>query len=240
MRKLNVKLNPLVVDGAKKAEHSYFFSMFLILYIGIYLRHYLNVVHPELALFGDFTVHLLLPMFLVLILFLFRRSAILEMATELKWSWIGIFFSSLLGIASAYILFGSIAWLEYFINFSFNRPHDWPLIVIKQFGAEGALYLAITAGLFEEWLFKSVLIRSFRKNPSQFVFVTTSTILFGAVHYWQGPIATIIITFFYGVPSAIYYYQEKNILNLITMHVVADLLIFGWVWRALMDNGVIH
>lgn len=208
-----------------------FLFVFLILYSSLYLKTYVAVTSSSLAaLVADVSTYLVLPGIVIVILFLFRRYALLEMVLEVKWSREGILFSALLGVAFAYIYQASVTSLARISGSQFQRQVDLPLIVVDQLGLIGVFYLAISAALFEEWLYKFVLIRTFRREPSLFAFVTASAVLFGIPHLWQGPIATVLVTVLYGVPSAIYYYHARNILNVVVVHIVASLLLFGWMW----------
>lgn len=226
-------------NSKERPGYAVFVGIFLLLYTGIYLPHFLIANQLEFGLIADFAVHALVPIFIIQALYVFDGSAVHDMAAELKWSWVGMLLSILLGIASAYILVIGIAETEQIFGFYNKDQINVPQIVIIKFNALGAFYLALTAGLFEEWLFKPMLIRCFRSTPNPFIFVTTSAVLFGATHYWQGLGAVLVVTLVYGLPTAIYYVKKRSILNLVILHVVADILVFGWAWRTLIDNGQI-
>lgn len=79
--------------------------------------------------------------------------------------------------------------------------------------------LALLAALVEEPTYKALLIRCFAKQPSKIAFVCISSGLFGAMHIEYGLIWTILMTLVYGVPSAIYYYETRNLGVLLVMHI---------------------
>jgi len=216
-----------------------FALFFLIWYSGHFFRNYLLHLSDILGLFADLVICLILPLVFMRMLYLDHRSLFLKISSDVRWSGIGIFVSFLLGITSAYILYMTGYWSANYFHYDFHIQDNLILLAIKQYGVFGVFYLAFTAGIFEELLFKSVLIRCFNKEPSKFIFVASSVVLFGALHYWHGPLAALIIAMLYGLPTSIYYYYKRNILNLIVVHSVGDLLTFIWVW-GWMDKGLVH
>lgn len=215
------------------SKHKVYMFMFMFLYTGIFVRHALFSLNLEVMLLSDVIVYVLLPLLIAGAFYTSARDGFIEIVAELKFTWKGILLFTLLGIAYANLSIFCIQWSEYLLNHYVVRYTDISQIIIVKFGFYGVLYLSITAAIFEECLFKSVIIRCFRGTPKEFVFVTISSLLFVMSHYWQGLLSMFFLAMLFAFPTAVYYYRTRNILNLTAFHFIADLLIFGGGWARL-------
>lgn len=214
-------------------KHKTFMLIFIFLYTGIFVRHALFPLNLELMLLLDMAVYVLFPLLITGACYAAVRESFIEIIAELKSTWKGVLLFALLGIVYANLSIFFVRWSEYLLNYYVVRHTDISQLIIVKFSFYGVLYLSITAAVFEEWLFKSVLIRCFRRTPKELMFVTISSFLFVMSHSWQGPISMFFLALLFALPTAVYYYRTKNILNLVVFHFVADLLIFGGGWARL-------
>ena len=222
-----------VTDPINLGEHKVFLLIFSFLYTGIFVRHALFSLNLEVMLSLDMAVYVIFPLLIAGTCYATARDRFIETIAEFKSTWKGVLLFALLGIVYANLSIFCVSWAEYFINYYVVRYTDISQLIIAKFSLYGVLYLSISAAIFEEWLYKSVLIRCFRGYPKEFVFVTTSSLLFVISHYWQGSISMFFMALLFALPTAVYYYRTRNILNLFVFHFVADFLIFGAGWAKL-------
>lgn len=85
------------------------------------------------------------------------------------------------------------------------------------------IYLALTAGIVEEYFFRGIsknVIEDYW-TKSKVVYVFTSSLLFASVH-WAGGLANTVNTFFIGILCAIVYLRIKTLVPLIIAHAFFD------------------
>lgn len=137
----------------------------------------------------------------------------------------GIFCAAILFITSQVFwhLGGLFFGFDDFI-FSFNLivPEGrWRIPVV--------LYMAFTAGFFEEVVFRGLFWTAISDCKFQkfkkFVYVILSSVVFAAVHWEQG-MAGILSVFAFGLVAAIFYLQLKNLWPMITAHTLVDIYYF--------------
>jgi membrane protease YdiL (CAAX protease family) len=89
------------------------------------------------------------------------------------------------------------------------------------------IYLGLSAGLVEEFLFRGLLYRAFSGfRHSLALFLVISPILFSLVH-WENGLANLASTYVVGVFMAIAYLGLRNLWPLVIGHIFTDLLWFG-------------
>jgi membrane protease YdiL (CAAX protease family) len=80
------------------------------------------------------------------------------------------------------------------------------------------IYLGLSAGLVEEFLFRDLLYRTFSGfRHSLALFLVISSILFSLVH-WENGLANLAATYIFGVFMAIDYLGLHNLWSLVIGH----------------------
>lgn len=220
---------PLI--SIERGAANYWLRIFLLLYIYPVINGLVSLGN-ETRLAADFLAYCFLPLLILVILKSSKKSAFDELVGELRTSVRGVLISVVIGYALAYTLysFADIAY-RYFSN-AFPRSEYWLQLFRSEHGLFYVTYLATTAGFVEEFLYKAMLYRAVvgSRFESPTYFAILSAMLFGISHQEQGIAVVLVYTFWYGLPSALYYLRTRNIANLIVIHVVADVFIFGWAW----------
>ena len=125
-------------------------------------------------------------------------------------------------------------WLDQGFRYPSQIPADGTWRVI------GAIYLAATAGVVEEIVFRA-LPRLLADNSwiSSFFYVLSSSVLFACVHWENGQIA-LVETFFWGMSMAGLFLATRSLWPGIIIHFLTDFVIFyydfsllGWLMKAL-------
>lgn len=92
-----------------------------------------------------------------------------------------------------------------------------------------SILLALSAAVLEEATYKSLLLQSIGWL-TRGRFISISALLFAIVHIEYGLAWSALMGLFYGVPSAAYYYETRNLGPLLVIHfvmgIVADSYIF--------------
>ena len=89
------------------------------------------------------------------------------------------------------------------------------------------IYLGLSAGLVEEFLFRGLLYRAFSEfQHSLLLFLVVSPLLFALVH-WEDGLANLASTYIVGVFMAIAYLGLRNLWPLVIGHIFTDLVWFG-------------
>jgi len=101
---------------------------------------------------------------------------------------------------------------------------------LQAWGLMGVFYLAFSAGVIEELLYKALLNYAIPWRVGNITFSIISGAVFGAAHLEQGIAAVLTLILFFGIPSAYFYRVSNNLLGLIIMHFAIDFLLFGRVW----------
>ena len=122
---------------------------------------------------------------------------------------------------------GSFAWKL------FGQPE--PDFFYKDMAPSGAfrlpvvLYLAITAGLFEEIFFRALPLLYLQelglKSNSLMKYVIGTSVLFGAIH-WENGASEVMATFAYGLLASVLYLRLRDLWPLVVAHVSIDILEF--------------
>jgi len=91
------------------------------------------------------------------------------------------------------------------------------------------LYLALTAGFVEEVTYRGLVWTAIsRMNLGIFrkgIYLTSSSLLFAAVHWEQG-LASVVGALGFGFVAAVFYLQLRNLWPMITAHSLADIYFF--------------
>jgi len=89
------------------------------------------------------------------------------------------------------------------------------------------IYLGLSAGLVEEFLFRGLLYRAFSGfRHSLALFLVILPILFSLVH-WENGLAKLASTYIVGIFMAIAYLGLRNLWPLVAGHIFTDLVWFG-------------
>lgn len=210
---------------------NYWLCIFLLLYIYPLINGLLSFGNKT-GLAVDFLAYCFLPLLILIILKITKKGAFDELVRELRTSVRGALASVVIGYALAYTLyiFTDIGYRN--SSSVIPKSENWLQFFLREHGLLFIIYLAITAGFVEEFLHKVILFRAVigSRFESPAYFAVLSAMLFGVSHQEQGIAAVLIYTFCYGLPSALYYLRTRNIANLIMVHMVADLFLFGWAW----------
>jgi membrane protease YdiL (CAAX protease family) len=138
-------------------------------------------------------------------------------------------------------IFGFVAWLiareiVYGLGLSwtplipFNREDYGRLLPVTSEPVArliAVLYLAVSAGVVEELTFRAMLLRLLPpawRSPVRYILI--SAVLFGAIHWWQGPASAVVATLF-GVSHAWLYWHTRNVWVPAVSHAAVDLRLFS-------------
>lgn len=83
------------------------------------------------------------------------------------------------------------------------------------------VYLVLIAPVFEEIVFRGLILRGLSETYSPIVAILISSVLFTILH------VSLIGTFLFGLFIGWVYYQTKNLLYCILMHMAVNLIAFG-------------
>jgi membrane protease YdiL (CAAX protease family) len=93
------------------------------------------------------------------------------------------------------------------------------------FRAVAVLYLAVTAGLVEEVFFRGLpllhLKMRFPAGIPKGLYVASTAIAFGAIH-WQNGIHEVVATTVYGLVAAVFYLNLRDLWPLVGAHALID------------------
>lgn len=110
-----------------------------------------------------------------------------------------------------------------FVSFSYRQ-------VVLASGARrilALLYLAVTAGLVEEFFYRGLMYRILCWDKGRFMrYVLCSSLIFSSVH-WELGIRGLLYSFLLGLVYASIYYKTKNLWPLVVGHMLTDLIAFG-------------
>lgn len=140
-------------------------------------------------------------------------------------------FTNFFASASCGVLYG---YLFLYLNSLFSAPladnEEFLPYVLIHGGLAGVFYLALSAGVVEEVLYKTLLGQVVAGRMSDISFAVVSGILFGAAHLEHGIVSALAVAILYGIPTAYYYRRTNNLLGLIVLHFIDDNLFFGSIW----------
>lgn len=177
----------------------------------------------------DATTHFLWPLLIAIYIFETAPGSLKEFCSEFRISISGFILFAFLGFAFAcfYAYINKFNYSGINQNITFLKSTNY--LVIRQMGFWGVLYLASTAAIYEEWLYKWVLIRCFEDKTKLYKPVFIASPLFAITHASQG-FTAVIVTAMYSMITLLYYYKKRNLFNLVIMHFVEDLFLFSFMW----------
>ena len=220
----------LVISDKKKA----LLVLFIIVYLPGFLNGFFNgyLVYKSIALFWAADVMFsVLQIFCLWVLFVKYRIAPSDYGLSkpiynfkpLHFMVITILISVILVFISIYLTMAIDRWVPKTIAF-----FQWHDIVPRGIWHYPTLvYLCLTAAVFEEVIFKGMLLELFRKDEftkkTGIAFVATSSFLF-LISHWENGLSAIVYSFVFGVITAsVYLKLRKNLWPLIIGHLIVDL-----------------
>ena len=88
------------------------------------------------------------------------------------------------------------------------------------------IYFVITAGVFEEIIYRALVTSQLEKmTESKTLVVIFSCIIFAAIHWSEG-IAKVIFSFFIALPLTLWYMRTRRVWGMISCHIIYDFLQF--------------
>ncbi len=228
--------NDLEVDHARKSSVSRGFSSVLskkhiaaLLFVFIYAYPALNAFLPTkgvLGLYIDIVSFCVIPAAGLYTLYrvdLVFRLVLIDGLKQCSWK-----------NSAALLLCGILfAYVDMYAQKYFNgnvAANDVVTYALQTGGLLGVFYLALSAGVFEELLYKALLNYAVPGRIGNASFAILSGVIFGAAHIEQGISMTLLTILCFGIPTAYYYRVSNNLLGLMIMHFVVDFLLFGRIW----------
>ena len=89
------------------------------------------------------------------------------------------------------------------------------------------IYMALTASLVEEILFKSCIYKALKPYQRQKLLFMLLSPAFFALAHWEGGVAQIVATYLHGTVSCLFYLYLRNIWPLVVGHFYTDYLYFS-------------
>lgn len=179
----NEKLN-LVVSSSN--AHAVYTKCFIAAYASFLLPIFSLHSTAGTRLFVDATTHFLWPLLIAIYIFKIIPGSLKEFCSEFRMSIGGFILFVFLGFASA-------CFSVYIKNVNYSRIYESiyflksiNYLVISKMGFWGVLYLAMTAAIHEEWLYKWVLIRCFADKTNFYKPILIASPLFAITHASQG------------------------------------------------------
>ncbi len=205
-----------------------FFAAYIAFLFPIFSLH--STAGPRLLV--DATTHFLWPLLIAIYIFKTIPGSLREFCSEFRISIGGFILFVFLGFASAcfYVYINKFNYSRINESISFLKSINY--LVISRMGFWGVLYLAITAAIHEEWLYKWVLIRCFADKTKFYKPILIASPLFAITHASQG-FTAVIVNATYSMITLLYYYKKRNLFNLMTMHFIEDLFLFSFTWAAM-------
>jgi len=179
-------------------------------------------------IFVDATTHFLWPLLIAIYIFKTIPGSLREFFSEFRVSISGVLIFVFLGFSFAcfYVYINKFNYSGINQNINFLKSINY--LIISKMGFWGVLYLASTAAIHEEWLYKWILIRCFEDKTKLYKPILVASPLFAITHASQG-FTAVIVTAIYSMITLLYYYKKRNLFNLITMHFIADLFLFSFI-----------
>lgn len=83
-------------------------------------------------------------------------------------------------------------------------------------------YLAVTAGIYEEVVYRGIVLAQLRKlTQNRFILVCASALVFSAIH-WSLGLATLILAFFLGAFWAALFISQNRLIPVMIAHFLFD------------------
>jgi membrane protease YdiL (CAAX protease family) len=133
------------------------------------------------------------------------------------------------------LLLNLVYYVAFYIAWYALHPEPSPLFY-KEINPAGLLripvtiYFAVTAGFVEEVFCRALpLLYLERRFPGQVpvkIYVLGTAIVFGLIHWGNGP-HEVVATFVFGVVAAILYLRLRDLWPLIAAHTIIDLVAFA-------------
>jgi len=136
-------------------------------------------------------------------------------------------FLSTLILSIYYFAFGWLAWR--FIETPTNLFSYGGMVPEGNARYVAAIYLAITAAVFEEIFYRGLIWRlvyssSIKYNKSV-MYVAVSSVLFGLVH-WENGLPEVLSAMVFGIAACILYLRLRNLIPLMIAHFFIDIVNF--------------
>lgn len=180
-------------------------------------------------IFVDAITHFLWPLLIAIYIFKTIPGSLREFFSEFRVSISGFVLFVFLGFLSAcfYVYINKFNYSGISQSIPFLKSINY--LVISKMNFWGVLYLASTAAIHEEWLYKWVLIRCFEDKTKLYKPILVASPLFAITHASQG-LTAVTVTAIYSMITLLYYYKKRNLFNLITMHFITGLFLFSFIW----------
>jgi hypothetical protein len=218
---------PEPIKNTHPFTHTVYTKCFFTAYASFLLPIFSLHSTAEIRILVDAITHFLWPLLIAIYIFKTIPGSLNEFCSEFRISIGGFLVFVFLGFASAcfYVYVNKFNYSGINQNIPFLKSINY--VVISQMGFWGVFYLAITAAIHEEWLYKWVLIRCFTDKTKLYKPILVALPLFAITHASQG-FTAIIVTAIYSMITLLYYYKKRNLFNLMTMHFVEDLFLFSF------------
>lgn len=214
-----------VIYAFKASVQKEWLLMFCVLYIFPISNGYIDVDYKTYILLDAIFV-VLLPLAVMIAYFRSNNNATHVLLNEYSTTYARIAISILIGGSTGIV--GIVIFTKLFQLFSPSGSISYVPILIKEYGLKSILYLAVSAGLFEEFLFKFVLIRtSVFFFEARSTFVVASASLFAICHLEQGVVPALFYGVVFGATTAHIYHKYRKLSELTVVHFVVDFLFLG-------------
>ena len=187
------------------------------------------IAHPEklIQVYRETMLYIWVPTALLLVLVSFGDLSFSDLG--LQWHWD---LSNQVAVAFGVFVTGYFCFQ--IIQLKNSNQHQQAFIEQTEFvawllpkNAREARYfilgVSVSAGLCEELLFRGYLLNLLDQNFPTYVAVIVSSLAFGAVHIYQGPLHVIRTTVI-GVFMALVYLITDSIFIVIYLHIIMDML----------------
>lgn len=214
---------------ASPHAHTLYAKCFFAAYASFFVPSFFRYSTAEIRLLVDAATHFLWPFLIAIYIFKTIPGSLREFLSEFRISISGFVTFAFLGFAFAcfYVYINKFNYSGINQNIPFLKSINY--LVISKMDFWGVLYLASTAAIHEEWLYKWVLIRCFEDKAKLYKPILIASLLFSITHASQG-LTAVIVNAMYSIITLIYYYKKRNLFNLITMHFIEDLFLFSFMW----------
>ena len=126
-----------------------------------------------------------------------------------------------------YFAFGWLAWE--FIDAPISKFSYSAMVPEGNARYVAVFYLAITAAVFEEIFFRGLIWRLVYSSTISYnkavIYVFTSSVLFGLVH-WENGLPEVVAATIFGLVACVLYLRLRNLIPLIVAHFVIDVVNF--------------
>ena len=202
-------------------------SFSLIYVIGLFNGVYNSLIANDVLLWAiDILEHAIVPM--ITLIFVIRYVVIIKINPTEKYDLAHLLIYSLMTTVSLLVVFVISNILCYQLGFWETPTFTYNSIIGENFVFLQILYLALSAGVFEEIFYRSLLytiIKDYFAGSSNVIFIITSSLLFATIH-WEGGIQSVIVAFSFGLVAAYLYVICGHLVPLIIGHFLLDFFVF--------------